>query len=94
MAAGVITPRVAHAQDVGAEASTDSTTYTQKDEYKNQYTGQFTPGSGFDIIRTSRGSLNISVYGLFRFIDQMPGNQTFTDHLGRERATTSTGTAP
>jgi len=25
------------------------------------------------------------VYGLFRFLDQMPGQQTFTDHLGRER---------
>jgi hypothetical protein len=57
----------------------------QKDEYKNQYIGQFTPGSGFDIIRTTRGSLNISVYGLFRFLDQTPGKQTFTDHLGRER---------
>ena len=83
--AGVITPPPIHAQDVGAQESTDSTTYTQKDEYKNQYIGQFTPGAGFDIIRTTRGSLNISLYGLFRFIDQTPGNQTFTDHLGRER---------
>ncbi len=30
-------------------------------------------------------SLNISVYGLFRWIDQTPGDQTFTDHLGRTR---------
>lgn len=47
--------------------------------------GAFTPGSGFDILKTKRGSINLSVYGLFRFLDQTPGKQTFTDHLGRER---------
>ena len=77
-------PRDARAQDE-ASIPEDSTKYTQKDEYPNQYTGQFSPGSGFDIIRTKRGSLNLSVYGLFRYLNQMPGNQTFTDHLGRER---------
>lgn len=80
----LVSPPVIRAQD--AASTPDTTTYTQKDEYKNQYIGQFTPGSGFDIIRTTRGSLNISVYGLFRFIDQMPSPQKFTDHLGRERA--------
>src|SRR5262245_42143617 len=49
------------------------------------FAGQFTPGSGFDIIKTERGSINLSVYGLFRYLNQMPGDQTFTDHLGRER---------
>ena len=44
--------------------------------------GEFTPGAGFTIITTSHGSLNISAYGLFRYVDQVPGNQTFTDHLG------------
>jgi hypothetical protein len=48
----------------------------------NTIAGEFTPGVGFDIIKTSFGSLNISVYGLFRYLDQVPGNQTFTDHLG------------
>jgi hypothetical protein len=47
--------------------------------------GQFSPGGGFDLIRSERGSLNISVYGLFRYLNQIPGNQKFTDHLGRER---------
>jgi hypothetical protein len=53
--------------------------------YPNNTAGEFTPGTGFDVIRTSHGSLNISVYGLFRYMNQMPAGQTFTDHLGRER---------
>lgn len=49
--------------------------------------GGFTPGTGFDVILTKRGSLNISAYGLFRYVDQTPGGQLFTDHLGRVRET-------
>ncbi len=44
------------------------------------------PRKGFDIVKTKRASLNISFYGLFRYMNQMPGDQTFIDHLGRERA--------
>jgi len=57
-----------------------------KETYPNAIAGEFTPAAGFDIMKTERGSLNISVYGLFRWINQLPGEQTFTDHLGRERA--------
>src|SRR5206468_1705070 len=35
--------------------------------FPNTIAGEFTPGSGYDIIKTARGSLNISVYGLFRY---------------------------
>jgi len=70
------------AQEVTA---TPDTVNVDDARYKNGIAGEFTPGKGFDIVKTKRGSLNISVYGLFRFLDQMPGNQTFTDHLGRER---------
>jgi len=74
---------IAHAQD-DAPPVPDSTK-AKMDKFDNLYQGQFTPGAGFDIIRTDRGSLNISVYGLFRYLNQLPGDQTFTDHLGRER---------
>ena len=61
-------------------------TATAKDSsYKNGIAGEFTPARGFDIAKTKRASLNISFYGLFRYMNQMPGSQTFTDHLGRER---------
>jgi hypothetical protein len=77
--------REAFAQDdAGPPPIADST--QTADRFANLYQGQFTPGSGFDIIRTSAGTLNVSFYGLFRWIDQTPGTQTFTDHLGRVRA--------
>src|SRR5262245_11538439 len=38
--------------------------------YANTFTGEFTPGSGWTILNTKRGSLNISVYGLFRYMNQ------------------------
>jgi len=72
----------AFAQD---EAALPDTVNADDARYKNGIAGEFTPGKGFDIFKSKRGSLNISVYGLFRFLDQMPGEQTFTDHLGRER---------
>jgi len=54
-------------------------------KYENTFAGQFSPGEGFDLIKTTRGSLNLSVYGLVRYMNQMPGDQTYRDHLGRER---------
>jgi hypothetical protein len=62
-------------------------TATAKDSaYRNNIAGEFTPARGFDIAKTRRASLNISFYGLFRYMNQTPGVQTFTDHLGRERS--------
>jgi len=76
---------IAYAQDDAGPPPLPDTTKFNADKYANLYQGQFTPGQGFDIIRTDRGSLNISVYGLFRYLNQLPGEQTFQDHLGRER---------
>ncbi len=46
--------------------------------------GVFDPGKGFLVGRNEGGELAISAYALVRFINQMPGTQTFTDHLGNE----------
>src|SRR5262245_29710407 len=79
-------PGMARAQDdAGPPPVIDSMQVKQMEKYENLYQGQFTPGQGFDIIRTARGSLNISVYGLFRYLNQAPAQQNFTDHLGRPR---------
>jgi hypothetical protein len=75
-------PARTKAQD---EAAMPDTAAVDADRYENEYVGQFSPGAGFDIIKTRRGSLNISLYGLFRYVNQMPGEQTFQDHLGRTR---------
>jgi hypothetical protein len=47
--------------------------------------GDFDPGSGFLVGRNSAGELAISAYALVRYVNQTPGEQTFTDHLGNER---------
>jgi len=83
-----ILPVAARAQDEApiAPAEPDSTAKAKAEEsYKNEISGEMTPGKGFDIFRSKRGSLNISFYGLFRYVNQLPAEQTFKDHLGRER---------
>jgi hypothetical protein len=54
-------------------------------KYPNTTAGEFTPAKGFDIVKTSMASLNVSFYGLFRYLNQLEADQTFTDHLGRSR---------
>jgi hypothetical protein len=44
--------------------------------------GEFDPGEGFLVGRNDFGELAISGYGLLRYINQMPPNQSFVDHLG------------
>src|SRR5215218_7601329 len=73
------------AQDEAGRAVEVDTALISVSTYRNGIAGEFTPARGFDLVKTSRGSLNISFYGLFRYMNQMPGDQTFTDHLGRER---------
>jgi Protein of unknown function (DUF3011) len=47
--------------------------------------GEFDPGAGFLVGRTNAGELSISGYAMLRYLNQMPADQTFTDHLGNER---------
>jgi hypothetical protein len=53
--------------------------------YYNNAAGEFTPGRGFDMVKTKYGNLNISIYAMARYLNQLPGYQTWEDHLGRER---------
>jgi hypothetical protein len=46
--------------------------------------GEFEPGDGFLVGRSKAGELSISAYALVRFLDQLPAEQTYTDHLGNE----------
>jgi hypothetical protein len=45
--------------------------------------GEFNPGRGFTVGRNKYGELNLSGYMMVRYLNQMPGQQTATDHLGR-----------
>lgn len=47
--------------------------------------GEFDPGDGFLVGRSSAGELSVSAYALIRYMNQLPEEQTFTDHLGNER---------
>jgi hypothetical protein len=48
--------------------------------YPNQIAGEFTPGKGFQLIQSDYGSLNLSLYAMARWVDQMPGEDTWYDH--------------
>jgi len=75
---------VVNPADSGAKLDAADTAAMRK-PMANTTAGEFTPSKGFQLFTSPNASLNISVYGLFRWIDQTPGAQTFTDHLGRER---------
>jgi hypothetical protein len=47
------------------------------------YWGEFNPGRGFRIAKSEKGDLNISVYMVARYLNQLPASHTAVDHLGR-----------
>jgi hypothetical protein len=53
------------------------------DNPKSPTWGSLEPGRGFLVGRTKLGDLYISAYGLIRYLNQMPAEETFIDHLGR-----------
>jgi hypothetical protein len=44
---------------------------------------EFDPGRGYQVAKAPIGDLWISGYVVWRYINQLPANQSFTDHLGR-----------
>jgi hypothetical protein len=75
----------ARAQDEAGRPSIEADKEPKPPAYPNTTAGEFTPGAGFDLMKAEFGSLNVSLYGLARFLDQLPADQSFTDHLGRSR---------
>jgi hypothetical protein len=45
--------------------------------------GEFNPGRGFTVGKGEFGTLNLSGYMAVRYLNQLPPDQTATDHLGR-----------
>ncbi len=83
----VVAPAVIAAQDADPRPGRLDSIADRKDSlrtFPNTTAGEFSPGKGFTLFESRMGSLNISAYALFRHIDQLPANQTFRDHLGRE----------
>lgn len=48
--------------------------------YVNTASGELTPGKGFQLVKNSFGSLNLSLYAMVRYINQTPGETTWKDH--------------
>src|SRR5438309_11751185 len=72
-------------QDSTTEALIIKRGLVKDSTYENYASGEFTPGKGFDLVRTKYGTLNISLYAIARYLNQLPGHQTWQDHLGRNR---------
>ena len=79
----LVMPELAAGQEESAPVQPQDT--SKATTYPAAGAGEFNPARGFDIVKTERGSLNISFYGLARYINHTPGDDTFIDHLGRER---------
>jgi hypothetical protein len=71
-------------QSVIQKDSTDNETTS----YPNMTAGELTPGKGFSIVKTQKASLNIGLYSIVRYLNQLPGEQVWKDHLDRERTLT------
>ena len=47
---------------------------------RNTAAGEFTPGKGFQLVKNEFASLNVSIYAMVRWVNQMPGESTWYDH--------------
>lgn len=56
---------------------------TAKVDTTSKVSNVFNPGKGFDLVKGEKGSLNIGGYGLFRYVDQQPVQQSYVDHNGK-----------
>jgi hypothetical protein len=50
--------------------------------YLNMASGDFTPGKGFQLVKSEFASLNFSLYASARWLNQMSKDSTYEDHLG------------
>lgn len=76
----------AHAQEKQAKKEVDTLPDLQAVVHENnEFWGAINPGKGFMLANTKLGTLSISGYMLARYMNQMPGHQTYNDHLGRQQ---------
>jgi len=70
-----------------ATASPDASPPSQQaaaESEPNEIWGVYDPGKGFLVGTSEAGELSISAYALLRYMNQMPADQMFTDHLGNQ----------
>lgn len=71
------------ASDQGQSNGDDKTRLPEASQGNSVIFGEFNPGRGFTVGRGKYGELNLSGYMVARYLNQLPGDQSATDHLGR-----------
>jgi hypothetical protein len=61
----------------------DKTLFPESSEGNPAIFGEFNPGRGFTVAQGKLGTLNLSGYMAVRYLNQLPGDQSATDHMGR-----------
>lgn len=61
----------------------DKTLLPEASDGNSAMFGEFNPGRGFTVAQGELGSLNLSGYMVARYLNQLPADQTATDHLDR-----------
>jgi hypothetical protein len=88
----VLVPSRSLAQEVSVDAAAETPAKLSPADsaaiakpFANTTAGEFTPGKGVLLFASPKGSLNISMYTLIRWLDQTPPGQVYYDHLDRPR---------
>lgn len=76
--------QTAQVSSQGQSTGDDKTRLPESSDGNPLIFGEFNPGRGFTVGRGKYGELNLSGYMVARFLDQLPGEQSATDHLGRQ----------
>jgi hypothetical protein len=69
--------------DQGQTSDDDKSLLPQASSGNSAIFGEFNPGRGFTVGKGEYGELNLSGYMAVRYLNQLPPEQTATDHLGR-----------
>lgn len=69
----------------GQAAATPAAQLVATPASSNEPFGQFTPGRGFTVARTSWGEIQLSVYTYLRYLNQSGLDGSYTDHFGNQR---------
>jgi hypothetical protein len=76
-------PSTAQGSGQSQSNSDDKTELPKASDGNSAIFGEFNPGRGFTVAQGELGDLNLSGYMAVRYLNQFPGVQSATDHLGR-----------
>jgi hypothetical protein len=77
--------RSAHAQNPSRDTTKARSDTARVQPDTTERWGAIDPGKGFTVASTDQGALAISLYALWRYLNQLPVEQTYFDHLGNLR---------